>query len=263
MTGESDEDIVTDRVQALVFGEVATEYERVRPGYPEALVDEVLAYAPSQPTALDIGAGTGTATVAFADRGLRITALEPDPAMAVVLRQRVAGLAVNIAMASLETYQPEETYDLVYSAQAFHWTAPDTRWARTAAALRPGGALALFWNHDRVADPVVRAKVFGVLREQVPMLAPSGEPPEPESLLKLWPYDELSVRPEFGELRQEVYRWERELSAQDYLAYLTTQSSYRMLEADERQDLVDALAAVLPSQVVLDVATLLHLARRH
>jgi len=263
MTGESDEDIVTDRVQALVFGEVATEYERVRPGYPEALVDEVLAYAPSQPTALDIGAGTGKATVAFADRGLRITALEPDPAMAVVLRQRVAGLAVNIAMASLETYEPEESYDLVYSAQAFHWTAPDTRWARTAADLRPGGALALFWNHDRVADPVVRAKVFGVLREQVPMLAPSGEPPEPESLLKLWPYDELSVRPEFGELRQEVYRWERELSAEDYLAYLTTQSSYRMLEADERQDLVDALAAVLPSQVVLDVATLLHLARRH
>ena len=94
------------------------------------------------------------------------------------------------------------------------------------------------------------------------MLAPAGEPPEPESLLKLWPYDELSVRPEFRELRQEVYRWERELPAEDYLAYLTTQSSYRMLEADERQDLVDALAAVLPSQVVLDVATLLHLAKR-
>jgi hypothetical protein len=40
-----------------VFGETATEYERVRPGYPTALIDDVIAYAPADPTALDVGAG--------------------------------------------------------------------------------------------------------------------------------------------------------------------------------------------------------------
>jgi trans-aconitate methyltransferase len=114
----------------------------VRRGHPTALIDDVIAYAPADPAALDIGAGTGEATVAFADRGVRIIALEPDPAMAVVLRERVAGQAVNIAVASLEDHEPAEPYDLVYSAQAFHWTAPETRWARTASVLRPGGALA-------------------------------------------------------------------------------------------------------------------------
>lgn len=251
-----------DREQALVFGEIATDYERVRPGYPTALIDDVIAYAPSGPTALDIGAGTGKATVAFADRGMRIIALEPDPAMAVVLRERVAGQAVNIAVAALEDHEPAEPYDLVYSAQAFHWTAPETRWARTASVLRPGGALALFWNHDRLADSAVRDKLFDVVREQVPMLAPAREPHEPEELLRRWPQDELVKQPEFGEFRQEVYRWQRELSRADYTAYLTTQSAYRMLDDEVRQALVDELQAVLPDQVVLDVATLLYLAKR-
>jgi SAM-dependent methyltransferase len=251
-----------DREQALVFGEIATDYERVRPGYPTALIDDVIAYAPADPTALDIGAGTGKATVAFADRGVRIIALEPDPAMAVVLRERVAGQAVNIAVASLEDHEPAEPYDLVYSAQAFHWTAPETRWARTASVLRLGGALALFWNHDRLADPAVRDEVFGMVHEQVPMLAPAREPHEPEELLRRWPQDELVKQPEFGEFRQQVYRWQRELSRADYTAYLTTQSAYRMLDDEVRQALVDELQAVLPEQVVLDVATLLYLAKR-
>jgi SAM-dependent methyltransferase len=250
-----------DKVQALVFGEVAGEYDRVRPGYPPALIDDVLAYAPADPVALDIGAGTGKATLAFADRGVRITALEPDPAMALVLRERGAGYGVHIAMSSLEAYEPEQPFDLVYSAQAFHWTAPETRWPRTASVLRPGGALALFWNHDRVADPEIRAEVFALAHEYVPAIAPAGEPPTPEDLVKRWPQTELGERSEFGDFRQGIYRWQRELSQADYLAYLTTQSSYRMLEDEERDELVGRLGSVLPRQVVLEVATLLYLAR--
>jgi SAM-dependent methyltransferase len=251
-----------DRVQALVFGEVAEEYDRVRPGYPPELIADVVDYSAPEPNTLEIGAGTGKATLAFAALGARITALEPDPAMALVLRQRAAGLDVHIAMASLESYQPDEKYDLVYSAQAFHWTTAETRWTQVAAALRPGGALALFWNHDRVADPAVRRQVFAIIHEHVPAVAPAEEPPAPEDLIKNWPQTELGKRPEFGEFRQEIYRWERELPRADYLAYLTTQSSYRMLEDEERDELVEQLEAVLPERVVLDVVTLLYLARR-
>ena len=94
------------------------------------------------------------------------------------------------------------------------------------------------------------------------MLAPAGEPHEPQELLRRWPQDELVKQPEFGEFRQQVYRWQRELSRADYTAYLTTQSAYRMLDDEARQALVDELQAVLLEQVVLDVATLLYLAKR-
>src|SRR5688500_9398008 len=191
-----------DKVQALVFGEVAEEYDRVRPGYPPALFEDMLGYSPPA-TALEIGAGTGKATVTVASRGVQVVALEPDPAMALVLRQRVAGLAVNIAMASLESYEPEEPVDLVYSAQAFHWTDEKTRWSRTAAALRPGGSLALFWNMERLPGAALRAAVATVLDEYE--LRPWSEWPESD---QLEPDPELAERPEFAEFRQELYRWE-------------------------------------------------------
>ena len=251
-----------DRVQALVFGEVAEEYDRVRPGYPPELISDVAEFASAEPTALEIGAGTGKATLAFAAHGARITALEPDPAMALVLRQRAAGLGVTIAMSSLEDYEPDELVDLVYSAQAFHWAAPETRWTNVAAALRPGGALALFWNHDRIADPTIWRRMLTVIHEHVPAVKPDAEMPSPEELIKEWPQTDLRERPEFGELRHEIYRWERELSRADYLAYLTTQSSYRMLEDEAREELVEQLEAVLPDRVVLEVVTLLYLAKR-
>lgn len=245
-----------DRVRALVFGEVADEYDRVRPGYPPALIEDMLSYS-SPTTALEIGAGTGKATLAVASRGVQITALEPDPAMALVLRQRVAGLAVNIAIASLESYEPEEPVDLVYSAQAFHWTAPETRWTRTAAALRPGGSLALFWNMERLPDAAVRAAVAEVLNEYE--LQVWSEWPDSD---ELQPDPELAARPEFAEFRWELYRWERTLPREDYLANLSTQSAYRMIEDEERDELFDKLRGVLPDPVTLEIATELHLAKR-
>lgn len=286
-----------DRVRALVFGEIAEEYDRVRPGYPPELIADVIAYAtadapvagdvpvagnapvagsapvvgsapvagsaPAGISALDVGAGTGKATLAFAAHDVRITALEPDPAMALILRQRSAGADIHIAMASLETFEPEEQYDLVYSAQAFHWAAPETRWTNVAAALRPGGALALFWNQDRIADLAVWRQLLTLTQDHVPAAKPDTVAPTPEELLKGWPQTELGERLEFGEFQQQHYKWVRELSRADYLAYLTTQSAYQMLEDEERDELIAQLEAVLPDPVVLEVVTLLYLAKRN
>jgi SAM-dependent methyltransferase len=245
-----------DKVRALSFGEVAEEYDRVRPGYPPELFKDLLSYS-APVKALEIGAGTGKATVAVASGGVQVVALEPDPAMALVLRQRVAGLAVNIAMGSLESYEPEEQFDLVYCAQAFHWTAPETRWARTAALLRPGGSLALFWNMERLADPALRAAAAEALGEHA--LIHKGEWPGAEPLQ---PDPEMAGRPEFAEFKQEVYSWERTLPRQDYVANLGTQSAYLMLEDEERDELLDGLRSVLPEPVTLEMATVLYLAKR-
>jgi ubiquinone/menaquinone biosynthesis C-methylase UbiE len=78
------------RQQRLVFGEVAELYDRARAGYPEALIDDVISFAggdgPSL-RALEVGAGTGKATMGFATRGLEILALEPSADMAAVARR--------------------------------------------------------------------------------------------------------------------------------------------------------------------------------
>ncbi|MFG2235780.1 hypothetical protein ACGFNX_38250 [Streptomyces sp. NPDC048723] len=75
------------RASSQVFGEVAELYDAARPGYADALAAEVLAYAdPGGRTAVEVGAGTGKATVAFAALGTPVVCIEPDPRMAEVLR---------------------------------------------------------------------------------------------------------------------------------------------------------------------------------
>lgn len=147
--------MTAERIQARVFGEVADEYDRIRPGYPAALVDDVLAFARiGVAPAPEVGAGTGKATVAFAQRGVTITAVEPDEAMAAVLARRVLVRRTwQSRSPRSRTTPPSQPFGLLFSAQAWHWTDPAVRWHRAAAALAPGGALALFWNNDRPADP--------------------------------------------------------------------------------------------------------------
>lgn len=145
--------------RALRFGSVASAYERFRLGYPEDLVDEVLAYA-GRPirTALEIGAGTGKATRAFAGRGIAVTATDPDPAMLAELREHVPQTVVTV-QASFEDLPLTPAYDLVFAAASLHWTEPSDRWMRVAAMLEQDGTFASFGGQMRLADSGVEQAV--------------------------------------------------------------------------------------------------------
>ena len=116
--------------RGLLFGSAAESYERFRLGYPDEVVDRTLSYA-DRPVAdaLEIGAGTGKATRAFASRGIHVTALEPDPDMCTVLRREIQAMPVSPVHTRFEEYDGDRV-DLVYAAAAMHWTDPATRWQR-------------------------------------------------------------------------------------------------------------------------------------
>jgi SAM-dependent methyltransferase len=257
------EDRGGQRVRGRVFGEVAGEYDRLRPGYPAELVSDVLAYAHLDGGfALEVGAGTGKATVAFAERGVAVTAVEPDPAMAQVLTGRAGDLEVTVVVSTFEDFTPPRPYGLLYSAQAWHWTDPATRWQRAVATLAPGGALALFWNINRLADPAVVEAVVAAHQAHAPDVAVDTDPVDPDSLAVNWPRTDLDTVPQLGDLTEQLYRWDRTLSADDYVAHLATESAYRMLPDDVRADLFRAVGDALPGPVRLTVDTALYLARR-
>ena len=71
-----------------MFGEVAEQYEAARPSYPDELYATVIDYGGLRAgdAALEIGAGTGKATMGFVAHGLDVHALEPSAGMARVLR---------------------------------------------------------------------------------------------------------------------------------------------------------------------------------
>jgi SAM-dependent methyltransferase len=192
-----------------VFGEAADDYDAYRPGYPEQLVDDVIAAAGPGP-ALEIGAGTGKATAAFAARGLDLTCLEPDPRMAAMLHRNVP--AVPIVTTQFETWTPDRRYGLLYSAQAWHWIDPERRTELAYAALAPGGLVALFWNVFMLADKSLHEALTEVDGRYIPAAEPVGHswltgdrPREIKVFAEEWPELALHHDTRFTDLRTRRY----------------------------------------------------------
>jgi SAM-dependent methyltransferase len=249
--------------RALSFGVRAEAYERFRPGYPAELVDLVMAYA-GQPvrTALEIGAGTGKATRLFARRGLTVTATEPDGAMLAELRKHVPA-SVKTVQAAFEDLRPGETYGLVYSAAALHWTSPEGRWSRMSALLEPGGVFASFGGPAQLTDPAseeaVRAARAPFLEsDSVP--SPDGTPPDQAMQ---WPGTELERSEWFSDVRQSVIERRLTMSARDYAGHLSTISAYIELPASAQEQVYSQVIRELPEIVELAADITVHLARRH
>ncbi|MBO1337216.1 trans-aconitate 2-methyltransferase [Streptomyces sp. VRA16 Mangrove soil] len=133
------------------FTEDAEVYDRARPGYPERLYDDLAELTGTGPgcRVLELGCGTGKATVPLAARGCRITAVELGPELAAVARRNLAGHPqVSVETGAFEEWPlPPEPFDVVLAATSFHWIDPAVRVAKSARALRPGGALATVSTH--------------------------------------------------------------------------------------------------------------------
>lgn len=132
------------------FAEVAGSYERGRPGYPEEAVRWLAGDEPHD--VIDLGAGTGKLTRALVALGHRVVAVEPLDEMRAQLEVALPG--VRAAAGSAEAIPvPDESADVVTSAQAFHWFDHSVALPEIARVLRPGGRLALVWNSRDDRDP--------------------------------------------------------------------------------------------------------------
>jgi SAM-dependent methyltransferase len=138
---------VNARSYGTVFNEMAGDYDRHRPAYPDALVDRACAVAAIGPgaPALEIGCGTGQLTRSLLARGLRVIAVEPGDQLIARARDQLQDLGdVQFVNARLEHVSlPHAHFGAVFCASAIHWVDPDVSWRRAADALVDGGTLAL------------------------------------------------------------------------------------------------------------------------
>ena len=137
----------TARRYGKVFDEIAAEYDRYRPAYPDELIDQACRVAGIGPgdRVLEVGCGSGQLTRGLVARGLHVTALEPGKNLMALARQNLEGAGeVEYVNAQFEdALLPREQFAAVFSASAFHWVDPKVSWQRAADVLVPGGTLAL------------------------------------------------------------------------------------------------------------------------
>jgi SAM-dependent methyltransferase len=134
------------------FSGVAGHYDAVRPQPPADLIAIIVQWAGvASPDVVDLGAGTGLSSVAWAGRARRVTAVEPSAGMRQLAERRIAsagavsGTRFNVVGASAEdTGLPDGCADVVTASQAMHWFDPGRALPEIARLLRPGGVLAAY-----------------------------------------------------------------------------------------------------------------------
>ncbi len=147
---------MSDKGLRAIFNEDAELYHRARPSYPANLfrgLDELAEIGPGAQVA-EIGPGTGQATVALVARGAQVVAVELGAELAIVLKRKLAGAAVEVVISAFEEWTVAgELFDTVAAFTAWHWLDPVIQTPKAATALRPGGALATVTTCHVVGGP--------------------------------------------------------------------------------------------------------------
>jgi SAM-dependent methyltransferase len=252
------------------FDEDAERYDRARPRYPARMFDD-LAAAGVAPGArvLEIGCGTGQATVPLAERGYRVVAVELGAQLAAVARRNLAVFdSVEVVTAAFEAWPlPAEPFDVVFSATAFHWIDPAVRVMKAADALRPGGLLATVSTHH-IAGGTWTEEFFAEIQECYRRFDPSTPPGLRLVTAGDIPEDdrELVSSGRFGPASFHRYEWELPYSTAEYLDVLLTYSGHLALPDGQRSALLSAIAQLIDGdhagRIVKRSLTELRLARR-
>ncbi|NUO60192.1 MAG: methyltransferase domain-containing protein [Hamadaea sp.] len=238
-----------------VFGEVAAQYDDIRPGYPVEMADALAAYLGGTPELIaEIGAGTGKGTELFSRLGAPMLCLEPDPRMAEHLRAKFP--QAEVVGADFESWAPSRLLPVVAGTLVWHLLDPATRCQRAHALLQEGGVIALIGRKHAYVDPAEQAALDAVFSAD----GKSYPDRRPE-----WIVDDFTASGLFRDVELRRFDSELPLATERYLRLVETFSPFRLRTPERQQSLLAELRAAVDGiggVVHLRLETTLNLGRR-
>ena len=212
------------------FDRAAEDYQRTRPVCPPQLFDDLveLAGLGVGSRVVEIGCGTGQATVPLAERGLAVTAVELGAELAAVARRRLTGFpAAEVVTSSFEDWRPDgDPFDAVVAVSSLHWIDPSLRYTKPYELLRSGGAMVVagcLW-----ARPPDAERFWTDVQEDYRAVGYAGSPPPPaDDIGRQHLPPEAAIL--FDEVASRRYPFQVVYRAEDYLTNLATQSGTHAL----------------------------------
>ena len=207
------------------FAAQALDYDRYRPRYPEAVFDVLERETGVGPgdVVIEIGAGTGIATVPLVERGLQVTAVEPARELAELAESKL-GARGRVVVERFEDCALPDRASLLAAFNSWHWVEPLVALDRAARLLDGGGWLALVWTE---------VVAWGPRRFEERLVDLFGE-----AWPKRWDNVVASLQPviddcRFGELRTLHHPFARTLDSSTYVAVTRTYGGQRSEEQYE------------------------------
>ena len=230
------------------FEEAPELYDRVRPDYPRQLFDDLaqLVGLRAGSRVLELGCGTGQATVSLARDGYEVVAVELGAGLADVARRKLARFpAVRVVNAAFEAWPlPAEPFDAVFAATSFHWIDRAVRVSKSADALRPGGALAIVSTHHVAGgDDPFFADVQRCYERWDPGTPPGLSLPGAGDVRR--DREEFDASGRFSAMAFRRYERELTYSASEYRDLLLSYSGHRAMQPDAQRGLLSCIVTLI------------------
>lgn len=224
-------DDLARKQRARAFDDLAAGYDRFRPPFPPEMYDFIWSKCglDEHAVVVEVGSGTGIGTAGLADRGARVTCVEPGERLITQARQRLGDRDdVGWVVTGFEQWDgPEEPVDLVFAGNVWHWLESGERSAKAARVLEPGGWLALAWHQARnLTGPMANDIAAGYERWAPEVARAVLAEPTP---FHAGTVAELTDSTEFELTDAVTFELVRDLSADDYIGLLGTYSDHAML----------------------------------
>lgn len=248
----------------MSFNDAASSYDRYRPRYPRELFDDVaqVVGVDADSRILEVGCGPGVATEEMMARGWSVLAVDPGAELARVAREKLGDDRFAVEVATFDEWDSHgRRFDLVFSATAYHWVAPELRWVKAADVLDENGFIALTCNrslsegsfHDFGEATAELRRSHGVDDERQ---SPSA--PELSEIVEATGHDvgalweamspqgsDVIAGDLFGAPDVRLYPWTTTYSTVEALGLMATYSRYLTLDPAERATMFQRLAAII------------------
>ena len=238
------------------FNTAPTLYEDIRPGYPEALIRDVvdLSGLNDRSSILEVGCGTGKATRPFAERGYELVCLDIGADLIAVAKEKLKVFPnVSFVAHAFEEWNSNRKFDLIISATAFHWVDPKVRYLKAFEVLKSKGFLAVFSNQHVRKDKGFFAEVQA-LYDRYYLIQTANRPTHATN----FPGAET-----FQEPIKSVYPWTQTYSSEQYIKLLSTYSDHIALPDKNKrllfEGIVNLIEAKYDGQVTKHYAAVLDL----
>ena len=208
------------------FDESAVAYDRYRPRYPDAIIDDIVTLGGLAPgaRAIEIGAGTGIGTAALVERGLRVTAIEPSAGMRALAQEKLGDQA-RFVDGRFEDLPDDDAAEAIVAFSAWHWVEPERGLDLAATVLGPGGVLAVCWTEVVEWGP-------GDFGDRLAEVTGAPWPKRAESMLAS--LEPLHADDRFEEVAVRTARFERDLDAPTFVALTRTYPGFHSAKRDAR-----------------------------